>query len=185
MSGGGAPPILVDTSSLIAYCKTSYADLVFEELPMATTNVCNEEISRQRDASLDLIHQGACEQYYGLLRKNKNPSTIYIEPYKEYVEDQGEASLITAFKNNQEDIKYILLFDFPAIEQLESVKKQIGANNTKISLPNHAFELLRRNGVMTDEEYCKATAQMAAEEGWLKDHAARIGAVSPIDCPEL
>lgn len=82
-------------------------------------------------------------------------------------------------------MQYILLFDFDAIEKIEQAKRRIGASHTIVSLPNYAFEILRKEDHMTDEEYCKATYQMATEEGWFKDHAAHIDAISPVNCPEL
>ncbi|MCH7659265.1 MAG: hypothetical protein IH933_01325 [Euryarchaeota archaeon] len=185
MTSGGVAPILVDTSALLAYCKTNYAELVFETLQMATTNVCNKEIGQQRRYTTDLIHEGACNKYYQLLRENRNPDQIFVESYKPHVEDQGESTLIEVFEDHPYDIDYILLFDFDAIERLEQVRKQIDATNTKISLPNYAFEILRRNSKMTDQDYCKATYQMAAEEGWLKDHALRIDSVSSVTCSQF
>lgn len=180
-------PVLVDTSSLIAYCKTTYDEMVFQQLRMSTTNVCNEEVTRQKGASTYHEHQQACNRYLELLRAEKNPDIEYIESYEPYVENQGEETLETVFRRYPQEVKYILLFDFEAIERFESVKSTIGgqAIDTKISLPNLAFEILRRNGKMSDDEYCKATYQMGIEEGWMNRHALKFDSVSAVNCPQF
>lgn len=180
-------PILVDTSSLVAYCKTSYDERLFRELSMSTTNVCNKEVKRQKDQQDSYPGRQACERYLDLLRTHRTPDVTFVEPYRPSVEDQGERSIETVLEAHPDSIDYILLFDFEAIERLEELKAEIGgaALNTKVSLPNFAFELLRRNDRMTDEEYCEATYQMGVEEGWMKRHALRFDEVSSIDCPQF
>lgn len=184
---GRPKPVLVDTSSLLAYCKTSYDEFLFQNLAMTTTNVCNEEAKRQKGVSDKLEHRQACERYLTLLRQEKNPDICHVESYKPHVSDQGEQSLERLFRSYPSVIDYILLFDFDAIESFEALKSDIGgdAANTRISLPNHAFELLRTNGRMTEDEYCKATYQMGIAEEWMQKHALEFDAVSSIDCPEF
>ncbi|MDL0134580.1 hypothetical protein [Halobacterium salinarum] len=181
------PPILVDTSALIAICKTNYDERIYSTLQMATTNVCNDEVKRQKDQRDDLVHKNACRRYLELLREEKNPDVIPIEEYKPYVDDQGEKTLEQVFRSFPSDIKFILLFDFDAIEKFESVKQELGGDalNTRISLPNYAFELLRTRGPMDKSEYCKATYQMGVEEDWLDEHALKLDEVSPVDCPKF
>lgn len=154
---------------------------------METSNVCNEEIKRQKSSSNDLIHRSACQEYLRLLRENRNPDVYRVEDYKSGVDNQGEDTLETIFKKYPEDVKYILLFDFDAIENFEDLKHDIGgaALNTRIDLPNYAFERLRKDGIITDETYCKATYQMGVEEGWLDRHALNLDSVSDIDCPRF
>lgn len=187
MGDSSVPPFLVDTSSLIAFCKTEYATLVFETLAMETSNVCNEEVKRQKGSCDDFFQRRACEEYLRLLRKNRNPDVRYVAEYKSGVEDQGERSLRTIFRDHPEDVKFILLFDFDAIEKFEALKREIGgvALNTRVDLPNYAFERLRRGGKMSDTEYCKATYQMGVEEGWMARHALELDSVSDIDCPQF
>lgn len=187
MRSSAVKPFLVDTSSLIAYCKTDYATLIFETLEMETSNVCNEEVKRQRSSCNDFFQKRACEEYLRLLRNNRNPDVRFIEKYKSGVEDQGERSLEAIFRSHPEDVKFILLFDFDAIENFESLKQEIGGDalNTRIDLPNYAFERLRRDGKMSDTEYCKATYQMGVEEGWITRHALELDSVSKIDCPQF
>jgi hypothetical protein len=184
----GAPhPILVDTSSLIAFCKTSYDEFLFGNLAMTTSNICNEEVKRQKGPSDELEHRTACQRYIDLLSQEKNPDIHYTGDYKPYVEDQGEKSLEDIFRHHPDAVDYILLFDFDAIESFEELKSDLGGSavNTKISLPNHAFELLRQGHKITDDEYCKATYQIGCGEGWMKKHAQKFDAVSPIDCPQF
>lgn len=187
MSSSGVQPFLVDTTSLLAYCKTNYDSFLFETLRMGTSNVCNSEIKRQKDATDDFYKKRACERYLDLLRKERNPDVHWVEEYKPNVEDQGEQTLETLFKNNPDEVKFILLFDFDAIERFEELKRELGGHalNTRIDLPNYAFERLRRDGKMSDEEYCKATYQMGVEEGWMKRHALKFDSVSPVNCPQF
>lgn len=188
MSGNDVNPFLIDTSSLIAYCKTNYAYDVFQTLQMETSYVCNEEVKRQKSSTNDFFHKRACEKYLRLLRDNRNPDIHKKrEDYKPGVENQGEQTLEVLFRDNPDDVKYILLFDFDAIENFEHVKEEIGgpALNTRIDLPNYAFERLRRDDVMTDNEYCKATYQMGVEEDWMEQHALKLDHVSDIDCPRF
>lgn len=179
--------VLVDTSSLIAYCKTSYDEMVFRQLKMSTTNVCNEEVARQKGATEYHEQQRACNRYLELLREEKNPDVEYVEPYKPYVENQGEESLEAVFRQYPREVKYVLLFDFDAIERFESLKSALGgrATDTRISLPNLAFEILRRNEEMSDDEYCNATYQMGIEEGWMDRHALKFDSVSTVNCPQF
>lgn len=187
MSGRAVKPFLVDTSSLIAFCKTDYAALVFETLAMETSNVCNEEVKRQQSSCNDFFQKRACEEYLRLLRANRNPDVRFVEKYEPGVEDQGERSLEAIFRSRPDDVKFVLLFDFDAIEAFESLKRELGgeALDTRISLPNYAFERLRRDGKMSDEEYCGATYQMGVEEGWMARHALELDAVSEVDCPQF
>ena len=182
----GVNPVIVDTSSLIAFCKTSFDELVFSTVSM-TTNICNEEVKRQKGVTDSLEHRSACERYLELLRQNSNPDIVNRGEYKHHVENQGEKSLIELFENHPRTIDYVLLFDFDAIERFQQAKIDIGAaaTNTKISLPNYAFELLRQRGDLTDDEYCRATYQMGIAEGWMKRHALKIDAVSSVNCPEF
>jgi hypothetical protein len=164
----GSPlPVLVDTTSLISFCKTSFDEFLFSNLAMTTTNICNEEVKRQKGMSDELEHRTACERYVELLSQEKNPEIHYVEEYKPYVENQGEQSIETVFRQYPGVVDYILLFDFDAIESFEELKSELGGSavNTKISLPNYAFELLRQGGKMVDSEYCKATYQMGVERG--------------------
>lgn len=187
MGNGALKPILVDTSALVAICKTCYDRQVYDTLQMSTTNVCNEEIKRQKDKRNSYCHRQACERYLELLRENSNPDVCYVEDYKPHVENQGEQTLEEIFREYHEDVKYILLFDFDAIERFDELKREISgeALNTRIDLPNYAFERLRRDGFMTDSEYCKATYQMGVEEGWMKKHALKFDSVSDVDCPQF
>ncbi|HET7325517.1 MAG TPA: hypothetical protein VFJ06_14410 [Halococcus sp.] len=177
-------PVLVDTSSLLAYCKTNYDEFLFKRLQMTTTNVCNDEVNRQKSASDDFYKKRSCERYLDLCRDNKNPDIEYVERYKPNVENQGEQTLEYIFEEYPDEVKYILLFDFEAIEKFENLKYEIGGDavDTRISLPNYAFELLRKNGEMSDDEYCKATYQMGVEEGWMARHAQKLASVSPVEC---
>ncbi len=187
MSCREVKPLLVDTSSLVAYCKTNYASVVFQTLQMETSNVCNEEVKRQKSSCDDFFQKRACEKYLQLLRENRNPDVRFVEPYESGVENQGERSLETIFRNHPEDVKFVLLFDFDAIERFQRLKEDVGgaALDTRIDLPNYAFERLRRDEILTDEEYCKATYQMGVEEGWMKRHALKLDSVSRIDCPQF
>lgn len=183
----GVKPLLVDTTSLIAYCKTCYDEFLFRTLQMETSNVCNEEIKRQRSTGNDFVQKQACKRYLELLRENKNPDVHWVEGYRSSVENQGEQSLETIFREHPDDVKFILLFDFDAIERFEKLKEELGGHalDTRIDLPNYAFERLRRDGKMSDEEYCQATYQMGVEEGWMKRHALKFDSVSTVDCPEF
>ena len=183
----GVNPVIVDTSSLIAFCKTSFDEVVFSTISMTTTNVCNEEVKRQKGMTDALEHRSACERYLELLRQNKNPDIVHWGDYKHHVENQGEKSLIELLEAYPTMIDYILLFDFDAIERFQQAKVDIGADaaNTKISLPNYAFELLRQRGDITQDEYCKATYQMGTAEGWMKRHALKLDDVSSVNCPEF
>lgn len=187
MATGRVKPVLVDTSSLVAFCKTDYATQVFTSLQMATTNVCNEEVKRQKSTVDDFYHERACELYLELLRDNRNPDVLHVEDYRPGVEDQGEKTLEDVFTSHPDDFKFVLLFDFDAIERFEDLKVELGgaALDTRVDLPNYAFERLRRDGLMTNDEYCTATYQMGVAEGWLKRHALRLDSVSPVDCPEF
>lgn len=180
-------PILVDTSGLISICKTNYDEKLYTTLQMETTNICNEEIRRQKSSSDSICHQQACRRYLELLRQENNPDIRSVGTYKSHVEDQGEKSLERVFSEYPDAVKYILLFDFDAIEKFNDLRHDIGgeAINTKISLPNYGFELLRQRDHMDDEEYCKATYQMGVEENWMKRHALKLDNVSPIDCPQF
>ena len=180
-------PILVDTTSLLAYCKTNYAESLFQTLTMTTTNVCNEEAKRQKGNSDRYEHNQACERYLELLTQEKNPDVYYVEAYKSYVEDQGEQTLESVFRSHPSTVKFILLFDFDAIESFNELKSEIGGDalNTKIALPNYAFEILRNAGDMTTEEYCKATYQMGVAENWMEKHALKFNSVSEVNCPQF
>lgn len=184
---GRPDPVLVDTTSLVAFCKTDYDEFLFRRLAMSTTNVCNEEVKRQEGVSDRYEHRMACDRYLQLAAQENNPDTIYVEAYEPYVEDQGERSLETVFRAHPDAVEYVLLFDFDAIESFERLRHELGsaARNTRTSLPNHAFELLRREDVVTTEEYCQATYQLGVAEGWLKRHAQRFDSVSPVDCEEF
>lgn len=187
MSGREVKPFLVDTSSLIAFCKTNYATLVFQTLQMETSNVCNEEVKRQQSSCGDFFQERACDKYLRLLRENRNPDVRFVGQYKSGVENQGERSLETIFRNHPGDVLFVLLFDFDAIERFQRLKEEVGgpALDTRIDLPNYAFERLRRDEILTDEEYCKATYQMGVEEGWIKRHALELDSISEIDCPQF
>ncbi|MFC7081904.1 hypothetical protein [Halorussus caseinilyticus] len=149
--------------------------------------MCNEEVKRQKSSCDDFFQKRACEKYLQLLRENRNPDVRFVEPYESGVENQGERSLETIFRNHPEDVKFVLLFDFDAIERFQRLKEDVGgaALDTRIDLPNYAFERLRRDEILTDEEYCKATYQMGVEEGWMKRHALKLDSVSRIDCPQF
>lgn len=187
MDSSGVSPFLVDTSSLIAYCKTSYDAFLFETVQMETSNVCNEEVKRQKSSCDDFYQKRACERYLQLLRQNRNPDVNWVEEYKSCVENQVERSLEEIFRDHPDEVKFILLFDFDAIERFEDLKKEIGGHalDTRIDLPNYVFERLRRGGKMSNDEYCQATYQMGVEEGWMKRHALEFDSVSPVDCPEF
>lgn len=154
---------------------------------MGTTNVCNEEIGRQEGMSSDPGHRRACSRHFELLRENRNPDVRYVEEYEPYVENQGERTIEAVFREYPDAVKIILLFDFDSIERFENLKRDIGggALETRIDLPNYGFERLRRDGVMTKEEYCEATYQMGQAEGWMKRHALQFDAVSPVNCPQF
>lgn len=184
---GSPNPVLVDTSSLLAYCKTNYDMFLFQNLAMTTTNVCNEEVKRQKGVSDKYEHRQACKRYLSLLAQEKNPDVYYVEEYKPYVNDQGEQSLEKLFRSYPSAVDFVLLFDFDAIETFEELKSEIGGDalNTKISLPNYAFEQLRKAGKMSTETYCKATYQMGVAEDWMKEHALRFDSVSTVNCPQF
>lgn len=173
----------MDTSALLAFCKTNYDKQVFENLKMTTTNICEEEIRRGSGGEYETQEQPR-NRYMELLRENNNPDSEIAGEYKPYVDDQGENSLEWLFEQNTDIVKHILLFDFDAIQSFDNLKHDLGGDalNTQISLPNFAFELLRREGVLTDDEYCKATYQMAIKEGWLIQHAKKFAKVSPVEC---
>lgn len=150
---------------------------------MTTTNICEEEIKRSNGGEYETQEQ-PCNRYMKLLRENNNPHTKNAGKYKPYVDDQGEESLEWLFENNASIVKYVLLFDTDAIQSFEDLKHDLGGDalNTRISLPNFAFEQLRQNGHLTDDEYCKATYQMAVEEGWMAYHAKEFAKISPVEC---
>lgn len=187
MTGGARSPILVDTTALVAICKTDYDALLYRTLAMETTQVCNEEIKRQKGVSDDVCHREACRRHLELLRDEQNPDVRYVEGYEPHVENQGERTIEAVFRTNPDAVKIILTFDFDAIERLEESKQELGgaALDTRIDLPNYGFELLRRDGTLTTREYCEATYQMGLEEGWMKEHALRFDSVSPVDCPQF
>lgn len=139
-------PILLDTSALIAICKTDYDARLFETLEMETTNVCNEEIRRQKGTTPNPHHRRACERYLELVREKRNPDVRYVGEYEPYVENQGERTIEAVFRAHPGAVTIILLFDFDAIERFDELKHGL-EDGAVIAVRNHYLASVPREGM--------------------------------------
>lgn len=185
-SGRGVQPVIADTNALVAVCKTGLDELVYRNVRMCTTNVCNEEIKRQRGMpDTSRVHENACERYLELMAQNRNPDSLWVEKYEPYVEDQGEDTIIDVVEAHHEQIKVVITFDFDAAERFDDLCERNGYA-VDVRYPNFLFEKLREQRVISDDEYCEATYAMARAEGWTtKELLAELASTSGVDCPQL
>lgn len=157
--------IVVDTSTLEAVCKTDFPDPVFEHLPLCTTDICFKELRRNESTTSDYDRKEAIRQALDLRRKFDTPTLIPTGMgYKPYVEDQGEDSIIRVLNSKPNaDVRYILLFDFSATEQIEAV---IDPAKVEVNTPARAFELVWQGGFISKSMHHQALRQIAEREGW-------------------
>lgn len=157
--------IVVDTSTLEAVCKTDYSTPVFEHLPLSTTDTCFEEIKRTSTSALDVQREAAAKQVLSHYREHGTPDIIPTPvSYDPYVADQGEQSIVSLLTSEaDQQIEYILLFDFEATETIRTV---VDLDRIEINTPGRAFELLWQGEFLTEESHHDALRQMAGCEGW-------------------
>lgn len=181
-------PIVADASALIALCRTAHAETVFEKIKISTTNVCSKEISNgKNNYNEGFGHRNACESYHRYRTKGSttNPTTIYVEPFKRGKSDQGESSIQCLIDEHEDIIRYVLIFDFPAIQRMEEFRKDNGYSFS-IEYPNFPLEQLRLNRNLSDQQYCDGVWEMAKKENWTKRYLLKeLASVSGIDCSQF
>ncbi|MFB6175975.1 MAG: hypothetical protein ABEI99_02305 [Halobaculum sp.] len=157
--------IVADTSTLEAVCKTEYAAPVFEHLPLSTTDTCFEEIKRTSASASDPQRAAAARQVLDNYRDYGTPRVVPTSvSYEPYVSDQGEQSIVTLLSSDSDrQIKYVLLFDFEAAEEIRSL---VDLDTVEVSTPGRAFELCWQGGFLTEANHHDALRQLAASEGW-------------------
>jgi hypothetical protein len=161
----GLPKILVDTSTLEAMCKTTYAEVVFEHLPLWATDVCLEEIRRNQSSTSDYRRKRALKKVLKLRAEHGAPERVMSDvQYRPYVTDQGEESILSVLETDAlSGIQYVLLFDFDATETLSQT---VAGEGIEVNTPGRAFELAWSGGFLSEPDYHTALREMADAEGW-------------------
>ncbi|WP_115862418.1 hypothetical protein [Halorussus litoreus] len=161
----GLTKILVDTSTLEAVCKTEHSTPVFEHLPLSTTDICFEEIKRNRSSNVDRTRKEALRTVLEQYRTHDNPNIVRTSvTYEPYVEDQGEESIIDLLESRDtQATRYILLFDVTASDEIRDV---VDLDAVEVNTPGRAFELLWQGGYIAERTHYQALRQIANEEGW-------------------
>lgn len=174
--------VVVDTSTLEAVCKTDYSEPVFARLTLCTTDICFEELKRNRSSSSDFTRKRAIRTVFDHRRAFGTPVIVPTGlSYDAYVEDQGEASIIHVLRSNPDsDVRYVLLFDFSAAEEIESV---VDPTVVEVNTPARAFELVWQGGYITETEHHRALRQLADREGWKGE--ALVDALSHTDYDDV
>lgn len=157
--------VVCDTSTLEAVCKTDFSKPVFEHLPLCTTDVCFEELRRTESSSDDYRRRQAVEQVFDHRSQFGTPKIVPTPmEYDPYVDDQGETSIVRALRSAaSNDVRYILLFDFAAADEIEAV---IDPDSTEVNTPGRAFELVWQGGFISESDHHRALRQLADREGW-------------------
>lgn len=157
--------VVRDTSTLEAICKTDFSEPVFEHLPLCTTDVCFEELRRNKSSTDDYRRQQAVGRVFDHRSRFGTPTVVPTPmAYEPYVDDQGERSIVRALRSAEsDDVRYILLFDFSAAEDVEAV---IDPGTTEVNTPGRAFELVWQGGFIPESDHHRALRQLADREGW-------------------
>lgn len=157
--------VVVDTSTLEAVCKTDFSEPVFRHLPLCTTDICYEELNRNKSTSSDYTRKKAIDQIFDHRREYGTPDLIPTDmEYDPYIDDQGEDSLIRVLDvNPNSPVKYILLFDFSASDDIEDV---IDPDEVEVNTPGRAFELVWQGDFIQESTHHEALRQIAEREGW-------------------
>jgi|AntDeeMetageno50_2_1112565.scaffolds.fasta_scaffold06394_1 hypothetical protein len=155
--------IIADSSALEAVCKSQYHSDVFTNLPFSTTNVCVEEVNRNKSMASG-TREEALGQVLDYIRSGD--TTVFptgIE-YAPYVEHQGEESIVWTLENaDTTNVMYIFLFDGPASDELKNI---VAGGKIEVSTPGRPYELVWQGGFITEDECHKAIREIATEEGW-------------------
>lgn len=148
-----------------AICKADSPEPVFDHLPLSTTDICFEELKRNKSTSNDYHRVQAIEQVLELWREFGSPEIIPTGmEYKSYIDDQGEDSIIQAIGSSSDSqVEYILLFDSSGADQIEEV---VDTNQVEVNTPGRAFELLWQGEFITKSEHYQALRRIAEREGW-------------------
>lgn len=157
--------VLVDTSTLEAVCKTDHSEPVFEHLPLSTTDICFEEVKRNKSSNIERSRKQALRKVLAHYRDYDTPNIVPTSvEYKSYVENQGEDSIIDLFESTDtHPTRYILLFDFSATDDIRDV---VDLSSVEVNTPGRAFELLWQGGYITEAMHHEALRQIKYEEGW-------------------
>jgi len=155
--------IISDTSALEAICKAQYHPDVFTNLPFSTTNVCVEEVKRNRSMASG-TREEALGQVLDYIRSGDAtvfPTDIEHDPY---VDHQGEDSIVWTLENaDTTNVRYIFLFDGPASDELKNI---VANGGIEVSTPGRPYELVWQGGFITEDEHHEALREIATEEGW-------------------
>lgn len=157
--------VVVDTSTLEAVCKTDFPRPVFEHLPLCTTDVCYEELNRNRSTTSDYARKQAIDRTFELRREFDTPTLVPTDvKYAPYVDDQGEDSIVRALSaRSHSTVEYVLLFDFSATDRIREVVDLV---EVEVNTPGRAFELVWQGGFIRESTHRQALRQMARREGW-------------------
>lgn len=157
--------VVVDTSTLESVCKTDHSSVVFHRLPLCTTDVCFEEVKRNRSSTDDRSREEALQQVLSHYREFDTPSILRTSiTYEPHVEDQGEDSILDLLESSDTDnVRYVFLFDFDATDD---IREEVGGTGIEVNTPARAFELLHDGEFISEEEFYEAVRQMSDAEGW-------------------
>jgi len=155
--------IIADSSAFEAICKAQYHPDVFTNLPFSTTNVCVEEVKRNKSMASG-TREEALAQVLDYIRSDDAtvfPTGVEYDPY---VDHQGEDSIVWTLENaDTTNVRYIFLFDGPASDELKDI---VSGGEIEVSTPGRPYELVWQGGFITEDEHHESLREIAREEGW-------------------
>jgi hypothetical protein len=177
-------PIIADTSALLAVAGTEYADLVFSELGITTTEICLNEIKRNENrASPSTRNAATAILKYHSDSAFPSPTVVPVPDAASNPDPgAGEDSIEAVINEYPNCFSKFLMVDVPAMAQLINSGFP-ETNKVQILPPNDVFLLLYELNELTKQEFCEVCAEMLGNEGWDTDELLTfIWKYSPVDC---
>lgn len=176
-------PVIADTSALIAIAGTKYADLVFRELGLTTTEVCLNEIKRNTSRASPSTREAAVRilEYYSDA-SFPSPTVISVSDDVNPEPGAGEDSIEAVIRADSACFEKLLMVDIPAMARLISDKFP-ETQGVQILPPNDVFLLLYELDELTKQEFCEVCAEMLGNQGWdTVELLTFVWKYSPVDC---